>query len=528
MKRRNFLKLSGAAAAATTLPHFAIGQSASATTLKFVPQADLASLDPVFNSSQIVSNHAFAVYDTLYAVNSKYDVKPQMAEGETVSADGRTVLIKLREGLKFHDGEPVRAQDCAPSLERWSKRDTMGQTVAKFVDSWGVQDDRTIKISLKRPFPLLTMALAKPGTIVPFMMPERLAKTDAAKEIKESIGSGPFKFVANEYVAGSRAVYTKFDNYVSRKETPDWATGAKIANFQRVEWHIIPDASTAAAALQNGEVDWWDFAQVDIVSLLRKNRDIKVGVSDPSGQMGFIRFNHTQPPFNDVRMRRAVLAAVNQEDYMRAVTGNDIKAFSTCKAMFPCATPYGTEIGQPAMNANIEEAKRLLKEAGYAGQKIVLLSPSDNPQIAPMGEVAFDMLKKMGMNVEFVSTDFGTVLQRRANRGPVEAGGWSLFMLRATGTSIINPLLAAPLRGQGANGYPGWYASEKMEQMAEEWVFAKDEAERVKIANNMQQEAFTSIPSVPLGLFFSNNAYRASLTGLIESPIPLFWGVKRA
>ncbi len=228
MKRRSLLQLGGAVTAASVLPRVAIGQPASATTLKFVPQANLTSLDPIWTTASVTENHAYAVYDTLYAVNAKLEPKPQMAEGHTVSDDGRTYLIKLRDGLKFHDGEPVRAQDCAASLSRWSARDTQGQTLAKFIDQWGVQDDRTLKVTLKSPVPLLIDALAKPAANEPFIMPERIAKTDPMQQIKETVGSGPFKFMAKEFVPGASATYEKFDLYVPRQEPPDWASGGKV------------------------------------------------------------------------------------------------------------------------------------------------------------------------------------------------------------------------------------------------------------------------------------------------------------
>ncbi len=328
MKRRTMFRLSGATAVSVALPRFAPGQSPAATTLKFVPQENLTSIDPIWTTVSVTANHAYAVYDTLYAVNAKLQPKPQMAEGHTVSDDGRTYLIKLREGLIFHDGEPVRAQDCAASLARWAARDTMGQTLATFVDNWGVQDDRTMKLTLKSPFPLLIDTLAKPEQSEPFIMPERIARTDPMQQIKDATGSGPFRFLADEFVSGSHAAYAKFDDYVPRQEPPEWASGGKVAYFKRIEWHINPDAATAAAALRSGEVDWWERVQADLVPLLKRDKSLTVGRSNPAGYLGVLRFNHLNPPFNDVRIRRAVLAAVNQDDYMRAVAGNDTTAFT--------------------------------------------------------------------------------------------------------------------------------------------------------------------------------------------------------
>ncbi len=369
MKRRAMVRLAGAVATAAALPRFAVGQSTAATTLKFIPQDNLTSLDPIWATIGTTTNHGWAVYDTLYAVNSKLEPKPQMAEGHAVSDDGRVYLIKLREGLNFYDGEPVRAQDCVQSLMRWAARYTMGQTLATFVDAWGVQDDRTIKITLKSPFPLLIEALAKPETIIPFIMPERLARTDPMQQIRHAIGSGPFRFLANEWVAGRAAAYAKFDGYVPRQEPSEWASGGKVAYFKRVEWHVTPDAATASAALQSGEVDWWERVQPDLVPLLRRNKALTLGLVNPTGYTGVLRFNHLNPRFNDVRIRRAVLAAVKQDDYMRAVTGDDVTGYKECKALFPCGTPFGTAIGESAMVGDLDTGKRLLKEADMPGRR---------------------------------------------------------------------------------------------------------------------------------------------------------------
>jgi peptide/nickel transport system substrate-binding protein len=243
MQRCHPLRLGGAAAAASSLPRIAIGQSASNPVLKFVPQANLTSLDPIWTTASLTENHAYAVYDTLFAVNSKIEPQPQMAEGYTVSDDGRSYLLKLRVGLKFHNGEPARAQNCTPSLQRWAAHDTFGQTLAKFVDTWGAQDDKTVKITLKSPFPLLIDALAKPAANEPFVMPEHVAKTDPIQQIKETIGSGPFRFVARHWISGSAAGYETFDDYVPRQEPPDWASGGMVAHFKRAEWTVIPDAA---------------------------------------------------------------------------------------------------------------------------------------------------------------------------------------------------------------------------------------------------------------------------------------------
>lgn len=525
MDRRSFLRAGAAGVAAASLPRFAIAQPANTRVLRFVPQANLTVLDPIITTAAVTINHGWLTYDTLFGVNAAQQAKPQMAEGYTVSDDGRTYLIKLRDGLKWHDGEPVRAQDCAPSLARWAARDTFGQTLAKSVDTWGVADDKTIKITLKRPFPLLIDAIAIQPS---FMMPERLAKTDPFKAVTEVVGSGPFRFLKDQFVAGSSAVWEKFAGYMPRQEKPEWTSGGKVAYFDRIEWKIIPDASTASAALQNGEVDWYEQAQVDLVPLLRRNGDIVLAPSNPQGYIGGMRFNMLQPPFNDVRLRRAVLAAVNQKDYMRAIMGDDQSDWQVCKSQYPCGTMYGTQVNLPVQNGDIEAAKKMIKEASYNGQKAVIINPTDFPTIGPFGDITYDMFKKIGINAELADTDWGTVVQRRASKEPVDKGGWSVFHTWFTGAFILNPVVTAPFRAQGAAGWFGWYDNPKIEQMTQEWLDAKDDDARKKIAAAIQLENYSQVPTITLGQFQIPTAYRKSLTGKLEYSGPLFWNIRRA
>jgi peptide/nickel transport system substrate-binding protein len=528
MRRRSFLQAGAAGIAAAALPRVSIAQPANARVLRFVPQSNLTLLDPIITTAAVTANHAWMVWDTLFGVNAAQEAKPQMAEGFTVSDDGRTYLIKLRAGLKWHDGEPVRAQDCAPSLARWAARDTFGQTIAKVVDEWGTADDRTIKVTLKRPFPLLIDAIAKPDAQIAFMMPERIAKSDPFKTITEFIGSGPFRFLKDEYISGGSAAWAKFDGYVPRQEPPDWTTGGKVAHFERIEWKIIPDAATASAALQSGEVDWYEQVQADLVPLLRRNSEIAFASSNPQGYIAGLRFNHLHPPFDDVRLRRAVLTAVNQEDYMGAVTGNDPSAWRICKSQFPCGTTYGSEVTMPVQQGDLAAARAMIKEAGYNGAKAVVINPTDFATIGPLGDITYDMLKKIGINAELQATDWGSVVQRRSSKESVEKGGWSIFHTWFTGGFIINPVVTAPFRGQGANGWFGWYDNPRIEQLTQDWLDAKDVDGRTKVAAAIQQENYEQVPTVTLGQFQIPTAYRKSVAGRLECNGPLFWNVRRA
>lgn len=530
LDRRTLLKAvaaTGLGSAAMATP--AIAQRGPRTTLRFVPQADLASIDPTLSSTAVALNHGYYVFDTLFAVDGKSQPRPQMAESYTVSDDGRTCLIRLRNGLKFHDGEPVLARDCVASLMRWSKRDAFAQTIAPSIEAFEAADDRTIRIRMTRPVPRLIDALAKPSVTVPFIYPERFARVDASTAITEAIGSGPFRYVANERVPGSLVVYEKFAGYVPRQEPPDWASGGKVAHFDRVEWQVIPDAATAAAALQTGEVDWWELAQSDLVPMLKRNIDVRTTVVNPTGIFAVMRFNCLTPPFNNAALRRALLGAIDQTDYMQAVAG-DSSNWRTCYSLFPCTLPTGNEAFGGALRGprDLGATKAAIAKAGYNGEKFVLLNPTDMVTINPLGEVSAELFRKLGMNVDMYATDWGTVSQRVLSQEPMEKGGWNVTHTWASGATLANPVVNQFLRAQGRKGFLGWYGSEQMEAYAAEWLNATTNAAKDQALSGMQQLGFEDAPTIPLGQFFLTSAYRKDLTGILQSIVPHPWNVRRS
>ncbi|MGE0223970.1 MAG: ABC transporter substrate-binding protein [Acetobacteraceae bacterium] len=529
MRRRTLLKSTASAAAVAALPsRFAIADSSARTNklLRYVPTADLSVLDPTFTTTQVSITHGYYVFDTLYGIDHTQTPRPQMAEGASVSDDGRTWDIRLREGLKFHDGEPVLARDAAASLKRWCARDVYGQAMGAFVDTFTTADDRTIRIKLKSPFPILLDAIAKPNGMLPAILPERLASIETSKQVTEMVGSGPYRFLKGEFVPGSRSAYERFKDYVPRQEKPSWASGGKVAHIERIEWTIINDPSTASAALQKGEIDWWEQVQPDLLPLLRKSRDLTVTNFNPVGFFGTMRFNHLHPPFNNVAVRRAVRLGMDQEQYMSAVTGNDPAIWKSCKALFPCGTTYGEDIGGAGMTGDVAAARKALKDAGYAGEKVVILNPADVPTISPFGQVTYEYLKTIGMNVELQDMDWNTLAQRRTKSDPPEKGGWSIFHNWWLGTSFINPAISPVLRGLGAKGWAGWYSNPGIEELVAQWTVAPTQEERVRLARVIHQVAMDDVPTVVLGRFFILSSHHRALTGLVESTSPYPWNLR--
>jgi peptide/nickel transport system substrate-binding protein len=526
MRRRTLL---GTAASVLAAP--AIAQPARISTLRFIPQSNLVSLDPIWTTATVTANHGYYVYDTLYAVNGRMQPQPQMAAGHEVSDDGRVWRIRLRDNLKFHDGTPVRAIDCIASLQRFVLADEFGKLLGRVVETWNVADDRTMEIRLTKPFPLLLDVLAKSDSRVPFIMPERLARTPPTAAISEVIGSGPYRFLPNEYNSGSRVAYVKFTDYVPRTEPPEWASGAKIAHYDRIEWNIISDAATAAAALRSGEVDWWENPTSDLIPMLKRDMRIKMMIQNPAGNCAVMRLNNLQAPFNNEAIRRAVMMAVDQEDYMSAVYGSDDKTvWRTCFSLFPCNTPYESEDGAALLKGkrDPDAVKRALDAAGYKGERVVILNPTDFPTIGPLGQVTYAALKKVGMNVELAESDWGTVIQRRTSREPVDKGGWSIFHTWGSGTAWANPATASTVRGLGTDGWFGWWTNPTVETMVAEWLEAPDDASRKRLASAINKAALEGVASIPLGQAFIRTMFRDNITGIAEGGAPYPWGVRPA
>ena len=532
MDRRTVLKgLAGAGGLALTggFAAPAIAQGAAARTLRFVPQANLANFDPIWGTQYVVRNAAAMVWDTLYGIDDQFVPQRQMVESEEVSSDGLTWTFKLRPGLKFHDGTPVLAKDVVASLTRWSARDPMGLMLKALQNELTAVDDKTFKWVLKQPYPKMLFALGKGNAPCAFIMPERIAQTDPFKQMTEYVGSGPFKFVKGEWVPGAKAVFEKFTDYVPRQEKPVWLAGGKQVLVDRVEWVIMPDPATAAAALQNGEVDWWENPITDLVPVLKGNKNIGVDIVDPLGNVGAFRINHLHAPFNNVKARQAILMAMSQEDYMRALVGDDNSLWKPLPGFFTPGTPLYTEAGGEILKGkrDLVAAKKLLEEAGYKGEPITCVVAQDQPITKAFGDVTADLLKKLGMNVDFVATDWGTVGARRAQKTPPAQGGWHMFHTWHAGADCINPAAYNALRANGDKAWFGWPTSEPVETEITNWFNAKSLDEEKAVAARINKAAIDDVVFAPTGFFLGYTAWRKNVSGVTKGPIPLFWGVSK-
>jgi peptide/nickel transport system substrate-binding protein len=527
--RRDIGKLAASAALAAAAPSLPARAAGEIKTLRFIAQADLRVLDPIWTTAYISRNHGYMVYDTLFAIDAEFAPHPQMVGDFDVSADKLSYHFTLRDGLGFHDGSPVRGADCVASLKRWMVRDSHGQSIAAVLDEMKPDGDKSFSIKLKEPFSLLIDALAKVSSLAPFMMPERLASTDPFTQITEAVGSGPYKFVKDEFQPGHLVVYVKNADYVPRKEPPSWASGGKVVKVDRVEWLNIPDATTKVAALNAGEADWWENPPLDVVPALASNPDLVIAKGDPLPNPIMVKFNHLQPPFDNIKLRQAVLAVANQTDFLTALAGDE-KNWQLCPSFFTCGGPMANTAGSEALSGarDYEKAKKLVADSGYKGEKIIVLDAIDQPVAHTQALVVSDEMKKLGLNVEVQSMDWGTLVTRRAIKEPIDKGGWSVFATGWSGADLLDPAQNPTLRTNGEKGHFGWPTDAKIEELRTQWLKAANADERKKLAEAIQQRAFEVVPYLPTGQYQPVTAYHKNIKGVIEAPAFLFWNVEKA
>ena len=520
--------LMAAGAVSVMAPKVVGAQGGVARALRVIPQANLTSLDPVWTTAVVTRNNAFMVYDQICAQDSKGAIRPQMAEGWQVSDDKLSWTFTLREGLAFHDGEKVTAKDCVASIQRWMRRDPFMQVLAPGIAEITALDDRRFRFRLHKPVPLLIEALGQ--TQFPcFIMPERLARTDAFTQIREAVGSGPFRFLPDEWNPGQRAVWAKNERYVPRQEAVDGLAGGRAPRIDRVEWTVITDPATSANAMMLGEQDYWEYPLHDLLAVMRRSRDLVVEQRLLDGTYGICRFNTLQPPFNNPAIRRAVAMAVNQRDYLTAVAGTDPDGWGVCEGVFTCGTPMANEAGSEVLKTHdIERAKAALREAGYNNEKVVLIAPGDYPQINALSMVTADILRRLGMNLELVATDWGTLIQRRASKEPVERGGWSVIHTTSSGQSLAMPVFHLFLRANGANAWFGWPDDPEIERLRGAWVEAAEEPERKQIAEELNRRAMEVMAYIPLGFYWQPSVWRRNVTGVFRAPATVFWNIGKS
>ena len=500
--------------------------SAQAETkvLRVVPQTDIVLLDPVFGTAAISNIAGMMIYEPLFSWDSHLQPKPQMAASSTVSPDGLTWRFTLRPGLRFHDGQPVTTADVIPSMRRWMDFDGGGRQIAADLVSMDALDAASFTMVLKQPFPsMLATLAAAPSRFAAIMRARDL--TEPRKQITTAIGSGPFRYVAGERVSGARIVWERNPDYRPRDEPPDGTAGGRVVKVDRVEWSIQPDESTVLSALQAGEVDFVERPALDLLPMLARNPDISVQQLNPISDQTMLRANNLQPPFDSVVARQALNYVIDQGDEMEAGFG-DPSNWSRCNAFFVCGGPYGTEAGAEGFHQDFARARALLADAGYKGEKLVFIASHDNANGA-MSEVAADAMAKAGMNVDLVWSDWPSLVGRALNQGPVSAGGWNLRVTSTPGAATANPATNSGVdMSCSRRNFSGWPCDEEAERLRTAFADASD-ADRPAILDRLHRRLAAMAPYRVLGQSKSPVAYRRTLSGVLPSPIVVYWNIDK-
>jgi len=528
MRRRDLLKAAGTGVVALAAPR--IGRADKASKLVFVPAADLSVLDPVVTPFRTTRNHAYLVFDTLYGIDTSWTAQPQMVEGHQVEEDGLTWTLKLRDGLRFHDKEPVLSRDVVASIRRFAARISLANALMAATEELSAPDDRIVRFRLKRPFPHLPEALAGPGGNVPAIMPERLAATSPYKAVAEIVGSGPYRFLPEEHISGARAAYERFPLYQPRAAGPvGFTAGPKVAHFDRVEWLTL-DPFSAMAALRAGEIDWWEAPPRDLAEGLARERDITV-ISQYATAMGLLRFNHLHPPFDNAAVRRALLGAVDQAEAMTAVAGTDHAFWHDGTGLFPAGTPFANDAGIEVLRVprDYQAVRQALVHAGYNGEKIVVLAPTGEGGIRALSLVGADQLRRAGMNVDLQEMELGNVYRRRLNQAAPDKGGWNaFFFLIDRSAPNTNPYGNYWIRADGPAAFDGWPTSERIEALRAAWLDAGNLDEQRRICVELQKQLCEDVPYIPMGEYWQSTAYRKDLVDVLPGCFATFWGIRRA
>lgn len=516
------------AAAATAV--MGVGLPAQAETLRVVMHSALRVLDPIITTAYMSRNHGYMVFDTLLALDENFEIKPQMAESYSVSEDGLTWTLKLRDGLMFHDGAPVTSEDAIASLARWGQRDGMGQKMMDYVSEMVAVDDATFEIKLKEPYGLLPGSIAKPSSNVPFIMPKRLAETPASEPIPEQIGSGPFTFKQDEFQPGVLTVYEKFEDYKPRDEEPSWASGGKVVKVDRVEWVVMADAQTALNALMSDEIDYWESPPYDLLPILESNPELEMRVINKMGSTTIGRPNFLHPPFDNKAVRQAAMVALNQQDIMDAMIGNP-DYYKICGAMFLCDTPLETAVGAEGVleKDDLDKAKAMLAESGYDGTPVVIMHPTDVGTLRTQPVVAAQALRDAGFTVDLQAMDWQTLVGRRASQAPIADGGWNMFFTTWVGADVFNPIANNMVNGRGPDGggWFGWPDLPKAEELRDAYARAGTTEEQAAIAAELQALAYDEVMYIPGGQFTAPAAWTTSVKGVLDGPAPFFWNISK-
>ncbi len=502
------------------------GHASAEKVLRVNMHSDLKIVDPIWTTAYMSRNYGYMVYDTLFAINTKGEVQPQMVDTYEVSDDGLTYDFTLRAGLKFHDDQPVTSEDVIASIKRWGAKDAMGQKMMTFVADMKATGDSSFQFTLNEPTGLILQALGKPSSNVPFIMPARIAATPPGEQITEYVGSGPYVFLQDEWKPGDKAEFAKFEGYVPRDEPGDGLAGGKHVHVDKVVWKVIRDQQTKMNALSKGEIDVIESPAHDLLPLMEQDENIQLVDLNPFGNQYTFRYNQLHPPFDDPKVRQALLYAFDQEEFLLAAIGDE-KYYKLCKAMFICDTPLDTTAGfDDKLEGNLKKAKELIEESSYDGTPLILMHPTDLAILEPLPPVAKDIMEKIGLKVDMQAMDWQTLVGRRNKQEAPADGGWNAFITSWNSVDNASPLTTPFLNAACGQALFGWPCDDEIQSLRDDFSREPDSAKQLEIAQKIQERAADAPTHIHLGQWYQPTAMGKNISGAPVSPVVAFWGYK--
>jgi len=487
----------------------------AATTFRYATIAEPPSLDQQVLTSDQATTIAQHVFEGLYTFNKSYDPVPMLVEKESISADGKTITLTLRQGVKFHNGKEMTSADVVASLNRWGKYGVRGPVLFDHIEKVDAPSKYSVRLLFKDVFaPWKTLLAFINGG--PVIYPKEVADSATKQPIPENqyIGTGPYRFV--ERNPGRYILLEKFADYVSRTDAPDGYGGKRVAQFDRIQFIPVSDVGTRVNGVKAGDYDYAEQISGDLYDMLSQDSSVVTLVNE-GVVMPFMFFDSTEGPFkNNYKLRVAVLAALDTTAALQAAVGPK-SLWSANGSFMPKGTSWYTTAGTEAYSRkNAALAKSLAAEAGYKGEKITFMVSSAYKIHNDIGLVFTKQLKDAGFNIDLQIYDWATLVSKRG-----DGKQWDMFFTHHG--FVPDPILFSFM----SDTYPGWWATPEKQALAQVFTSTLDEKKRLDSWSQLQKLIYTQVPVMKVGDVYTYDIYSPKVQNLGESQLiwPKFWNV---
>jgi peptide/nickel transport system substrate-binding protein len=502
------------AAAALVMSTALAGTALAGGTLNYAATDDPPHLDVHVTTAGLTSNITRHIQETLYTFNSDFNTVPLLAEGETTSEDGKTVVITLRQGVMFHNGEEMMADDVVASLNRWGAHGGRGKVLYDHIESVEATGDYEVTIVFADVFgPWKNLVAFNNGG--PTIFPAEIVADAGAEPISNDqiIGTGPYQF--NEWRPNRYIEVVRFDDYSQPPGEADGYAGPKEINFDAIRFIAVPDVGTRVSGVQAGDYDYAESIPGDLFAELDADPAIKT-VRERTPQLPLIFFNSSGGILqSNYKLRQAIMAAVKPDDALRIAVGPE-ELWDAQGAIYTEGTTWYTDAGiENFPSGDVAKAKQLAEEAGYNGEPIRFMISSSYPLHHDTGVVFAQQMENAGFNIELLVTDWPTVLERRSNPEL-----WDMF--ETTHGAMPDPILYTFLN----DNYPGWWVSPEKEALEASFTGTTDQEERKQIWAEIQALMYEQVPVIKPGDVFQFDIASAALKGQGDTRkvfSPVFW-----